>query len=170
MPIQITISGDTAVEALRELQGLSSGLTAPAAKVEPAPAPQVAEEVPAAEEKTFPEPAKTTRKPRAAKVEPQDAPRPSPELVAEAQGRFAEGNLYGELDGPAEPEAEQPEETDKPFTVDDARTALSDLLKQPDGKTKAQAVFAETGCTKLSEIPEGSYKAFIAAIAKARGL
>jgi hypothetical protein len=158
MPIQITISGDTAIEALHELRGLSNGLSgavAPAADTRP-----VAEEVPAGDEKAFPEP-KPTRKPRAAKAEPEAVEQPAPmaDKVAE------EGTIEN-----ADADERQAEEAEKPFTVDDARTALSDLLKQPDGKTKAQAVFAEMGCTKLSEIPEGSYKAFIAAIAKARGL
>lgn len=168
MPVTIHIEGTSAAHAFAEMRTLLGG--DPRLRPEPAP---VAEEVPAGEEKTFPEPTKATRK-RAAKAETvaKDVERPSAELVTQAQGRFAEGNLYGELDGPAEPEAEQPEAPadDTPFTLDDARKALADLLAQPDGKTKAQAVFAELGCAKLSELSEGQYKAFIAAIAKARGL
>lgn len=152
MPIQITISGDTAVEALRELHGLSAGLVVPDTRL-------VAEEVPAEEEKVFPgAPKRRGRPPKA--VEPVQ------ETAPEAETSVAEQNTAQAPD--ADQETDQAD--DKPFTVDDARKALSDLLAQPDGKTKAQAVFAEMKCTKLSEIPEGEFKAFIAAIAKARGL
>lgn len=161
MPIQITISGDTAVEALRELHGLSAGLT-PAAP----PAP-VAEPVPAGEERAFPEATKTTRKPRAAKAEVvADAPPQAGEVTNDVLGQGASAPAE---EKPGEVTNDVPAD-DQVFTVDDARKALKDLLEQPDGKTKAQAVFAEMGAKMLSQIPEGSYKAFIAAIAKARGL
>ena len=152
MPIQITISGDTAVEALRELHGLSAGLVVPDTR-------PVAEEVPAEEEKVFPEAPKRRGRPPKTEPAPVEQSAPMADKLAE-EGRLED----------ADADERQAEEAEKPFTVDDARKALSDLLAQPDGKTKAQAVFAEMKCTKLSEIPEGEFKAFIAAIAKARGL
>lgn len=161
MPVHINITGEDAAHALRELQGLATGFSGPvqALNFTSAGRGPVAEEVPAAEEKTFPEPKRRGRPPKAVEPEVVEQPTPMADKVAE------EGTIEN-----ADADERQAEEAEKPFTVDDARTALSDLLKQPDGKTKAQAVFAEMGCTKLSEIPEGAYKAFIAAIAKARGL
>lgn len=123
MPIEIKINGATANEAVSELKSLA-GLMRDTAVL------AVAEEVPAGEEKTFPEVKKRVR--------------------------------------PAKPEAGASDE--KSFTLDDARKALADLLAQPDGKTKAQGIFADFEIKQLSQLPTEKYKAFIAAIAGARGV
>lgn len=176
MPIQITISGDTAIEALHELRGLSNGLSgavAPAADTRP-----VAEEVPAGDERAFPEP-KPARKPRAAKAEiaaePEVAEKPtapfddtSASAASNADETKSAQDIPTEASSGSATSASPTDE--KPFTLDDARKALGDLLAQPNGKDKAKAVFAEFSATKISDIAEGQIKGFIAAIAKQRGL
>lgn len=166
MPIQITISGDTATEALRELQGLSAGFSGPVHALNFASAGRgpLAEEVPLGEERSFPE-AKPARKPRAPK-QVETAPAETPETEAE---REAEADAMAETPATVEA-AEEAVAADQVFTLDDARKALGDLLAQPNGKDKAKAVFAEFSATKISDIAEGQIKGFIAAIAKQRGL
>ncbi len=182
MSIHITINGDNAAEALRELKIFAAGLTPPAVDARPAPVAVndrlVAEEVPAGEEKAFPD-AKPARKPRAAKQAetPQEI-----EAVADAQEEQAPpladtsasaAEATAESAPPSSGEASSSSATtadEKPFTADDARRALADLLAQQNGKDMAKAVFAEFDAAKLSDITEANYKPFIAAIAKKRGL
>jgi hypothetical protein len=184
MPIQITISGDTARQTLRELHGLSAGLGgAVPAPVEPAPMQDIAEEVPTGEEKTFPEPRRRSRPPKA--KEPEQVEQPAEkapnaetlEALREAEGGapLAAANsveeLIEELNEPQTDHvaADEPQ-TDQAFTIDDARKALADLLAQPEGKAKAKQVFGQFNAAKLSDLAEADFKGFIAAIAKARGL
>lgn len=148
MPIEIKINGATANEAVSELKSLA-GLMRDTAVL------AVAEEVPAGEEKTFPEVKKRARPART-----EAAP-----IVSLGDSDNGTGGRSAPV---AKPEADASDE--EPFTLDDARKALADLLAQPDGKTKAQGIFADFEIKQISQLPTEKYKAFIAAIAGARGL
>lgn len=157
MPVEITIKGENASQALAELMSLSNGFNA-------APAPVYAEEVPAGEERAAPEPKAPGRRKgqttKVVEVAEVDVPSVDPASVQEAAPE------------PEKVEAEQntAQETEQTFSEDDARKALVDLGAQPDGKALCRAVLTEFGVTKISEIKPEARKDFIAAIAKKRGL
>lgn len=164
MPVTITINGENANQAIAELMSLSGGFNAaPDTRL-------VAEEVPAGEERAAPEPkAPGRRKGQASKVvevaeveladvDPTTAPKGAAEVEA-PPALVANEDGVGVLP-----------ETDKAFTEEDARAALKDLGEQPNGKDMCRKVLTEFGVAKLSEVKPEDRKAFIAAIAKMRGL
>ena len=154
MPVNITITGAAAQEALDELAALAAAignqiddaqLSPPASQATPRKRARRAPESPALVE---PVPA----------LDPAEKPAPQPEASKPATVEAAAVETIAALNSETE------------FTEDDARNALLDLGRQADGRAKCREVLAEFNAAKISEIKPGDRKAFIAAIAKHRGL
>ena len=154
MPVNITITGAAAQEALDELAALAAAignqiddaqLSSPAPQATPRKRARRAPESPALVE---PVPA----------LDPAEKPAPQPEASKPATVEAAAVETIAALNSETE------------FTEDDARNALLDLGRQADGRAKCREVLAEFNAAKISEIKPGDRKAFIAAIAKHRGL
>lgn len=161
MPVTITINGENGHQALAELSILAAAVNGtPTLTAEP---------VPEADERAFPEPKTPGRRKgqtnKVVEVAEVDVPAVGPTPVRETapEPEMAETEQNTAQEAPAE-------QAEKTFTEDDARKALVDLGGQPDGKEKCRAVLTEFGVTKISEIKPEDRKAFIAAIAKKRGL
>lgn len=192
MPVMITINGENAAQAIAELMGLSAGVsgTLPAAPT----GTVYAEAVPDEERKAFPEvKPKRTVKTKPVELEEVAVPEVAAEIAsatAQAKTELAEANpdvedVLGDehgnsIDGGPVDEAQaarvaeklNAEKTDaKPeFSEDDVRKALVDLGSQANGKENCRAVLTQFGATKISEVKVEDRKAFIAAIAKLRGV
>lgn len=183
MPVTITINGENAHQALAELMTLSEGV------MSSAPAALQAEPVPDAERKEFPpaEPApRKARAPKAAKPVELEEVAVEQEAPAEPEAPFTESDTAANAastetkaksasgtatEAPSGSAANaSPSNAPADFTEDDARRALSDLSSQPNGKELCRAVLTKFGAAKISEVPADQRKAFIAEIAKMRGV
>lgn len=158
MPVQITISGEDAGEALRDLTTLTAALNGQASQPVAAPpqetaAPQQEAEKPKRQSRT------TKQEPEPSKAEqPKEEPAATPAPAKESEGSD---------DQTDEPSADEPntEGGDGAPVPDIAEIrALASEKAKSAGKEKVKGLLDDFACKSVSDIPVEKRAAFMAAL------
>ena len=139
MPVQITINGENAEQAIQELAVLSTGIIGKPAAFVTAP------ETPKADKPTFKVPERIRTKPEPAKAPPTTPPDPKDEPADDA--------LEADTDVDA---ADEPIPTD----VELRELARQIGSKGPEGKAAIKALLSKYGVPNITAVPDNKRIAF----------